>query len=168
MTKKKHQLFDRVRLGAIIHRIALQIHESNLNTERLYVVGIAEKGLILAEKIVQLLKNTMQDTEVVLVGLQLDKTKPLGTIKTSIPIADCQNHSLIIVDDVLNTGSTLIYAVHHFLSIPLQQIQTAVLVNRNHKRFPIKADYKGISLSTSYKEHITVVLEGKEEGVYLS
>jgi len=73
----------------------------------------------------------------------------------------------VVVDDVLNTGSTLIYAVSHFLSIELKKIQTAVLVNRNHKNYPIKGDFKGISLSTSIKEHIDVAF-GKDEGVYLS
>ena len=71
---------------------------------------------------------------------------------------------MVVVDDVLNTGSTLIYAVKNFLSI--LKIQTAFL-NRNHKNFPIKGDFKGISLSTSVKEHIKVEF-GKEEGVYLS
>ena len=85
-----------------------------------------------------------------------------------------KNKSIVIIDDVLNSGSTLLYAVNAFLSISLNKIQTVVLVNRNHKIFPIKADFKGISLSTSVKEHIKVVLNSKEEeeeeeeGVYLS
>lgn len=74
---------------------------------------------------------------------------------------------MVVVDDVLNTGRTLIYAVKKFLSIKLKKIQTAVLVNRNHKNFPIKGDFKGISLSTSIKEHINVRF-GTDEGIYLS
>ena len=49
----------------------------------------------------------------------------------------------------------------HFLDVPLKQFKTAVLVNRNHKKYPVKADFKGISLSTSLHEHVNVVLEGK-------
>ena len=56
-----------------------------------------------------------------------------------------------MVDDVLNSGATLIYAVKHFLNVPLKRFKTAVLVNRNHKKYPVKADFKGISLSTSIK-----------------
>ena len=108
------------------------------------------------------------DSTLVFVNLTLDKTNPLGTIKSSIPLTELKNKSLIIVDDVLNTGSTLMYAVSFFLSIPVKQIKTAVMVNRNHKKFPIKADFKGISLSTSLNEHITVVLDGNEKGVFLS
>jgi pyrimidine operon attenuation protein/uracil phosphoribosyltransferase len=62
----------------------------------------------------------------------------------------------------------LIYAVNYFLQFPVKQIKTAVMVNRNHKKFPVKADFKGISLSTSTNEHVTVVLEGDESGIYLS
>jgi pyrimidine operon attenuation protein/uracil phosphoribosyltransferase len=67
----------------------------------------------------------------------------------------------------LNTGSTLIYAAKHLLEVPLKQLKTAVLVNRNHKNYPIKADYKGISLSTSINEHIAVNLDKGSEGVFL-
>ena len=71
------------------------------------------------------------------------------------------------MDDVLNSGTTLIYGVHHFLKTPIKQLKTAVLVNRNHKKYPIKADYKGISLSTSLNEHIRVEFESKNDAVYL-
>ena len=65
-----------------------------------------------------------------------------------------------MVDDVLNSGTTLVYGVRHFLDVPLKQFKTAVLVNRNHKKYPVKADFKGISLSTSLQEHVDVILEG--------
>ena len=71
------------------------------------------------------------------------------------------------MDDVLNSGTTLVYGVKHFLDVPLKQFKTAVLVNRNHKKYPVKADYKGISLSTSLKEHVSVILEGKNYEVSL-
>lgn len=75
---------------------------------------------------------------------------------------------MVVVDDVLNTGSTLMYAVKFLLEVPLAQLNTAVLVNRNHKKYPIKADFKGISLSTTLNEHVKVIFTGKETGVYLS
>jgi pyrimidine operon attenuation protein/uracil phosphoribosyltransferase len=97
----------------------------------------------------------------------IDKKHPMNPPVLSNAIENCENKSVVVVDDVLSTGSTLIYAVSHFLSIKLKKIQTAVLVNRNHKNYPIKGDFKGISLSTSIKEHIDVAF-GKDEGVYLS
>jgi len=77
------------------------------------------------------------------------------------------NKSVVLVDDVLNSGTTLIYGVHHFLRTPLKQLKTAVLVNRNHKKYPVKADYKGISLSTSLQEHVHVKFQAKNDMVYL-
>ena len=68
---------------------------------------------------------------------------------------------------MLNSGSTLIYGVKHFLDVPLKQFKTAVLVNRNHKKFPVKADFKGLSLSTSLNEHIEIVLTGKQHEAFL-
>jgi pyrimidine operon attenuation protein/uracil phosphoribosyltransferase len=68
----------------------------------------------------------------------------------------------VLIDDVLNSGTTLIYAVKHFLNVPLKQFKTAVLVNRNHKKYPVKADFKGISLSTSLNEHVNVSFEGNK------
>lgn len=79
------------------------------------------------------------------------------------------NKGLILVDDVLNSGTTLIYAIRHFLDVPLKKFKTAVLVDRNHKKYPVKADFKGISLSTSILEHVQVVFD--EDGnshAYLS
>jgi pyrimidine operon attenuation protein/uracil phosphoribosyltransferase len=79
------------------------------------------------------------------------------------------NKGLILVDDVLNSGTTLIYAVRHFLDVPLTKFKTAVLVDRNHKKYPVKADFKGISLSTSLLEHVRVVFdENGQNSAYLS
>ena len=74
---------------------------------------------------------------------------------------------MILCDDVLNSGTTLIYAVKHFLDVPLDRLKTAVLVNRNHKKYPVKADFKGISLSTTMEEHIEVQLDQKPYSVAL-
>jgi pyrimidine operon attenuation protein/uracil phosphoribosyltransferase len=89
----------------------------------------------------------------------LDKQNLNSEIKTSLPKEAYQNKGIILVDDVLNSGSTLMYGVKHFLDVPLKKFKTAVLVDRNHKKYPIKVDFKGISLSTSSLEHVTVVFE---------
>ena len=98
----------------------------------------------------------------------MDKGNPLKSgVTTSIPEEEYKNKSVVLVDDVLNSGTTLIYGVHHFLKTPLKQLKTAVLVNRNHKKYPVKADYKGISLSTSLHEHVNVKFQAKNDVVYL-
>ena len=79
-----------------------------------------------------------------------------------------KNKSVVLVDDVLDSGKTLIYGVKFLLEFTVKKLKTAVLVNRNHKNFPVKADFKGISLSTSINEIISVELNNENEGVYLS
>jgi pyrimidine operon attenuation protein/uracil phosphoribosyltransferase len=78
-----------------------------------------------------------------------------------------QNKGLVLVDDVLHSGTTLIYGVKHFLEVPLKKFKTAVLVDRNHKKYPIKVDFKGLSLSTSLQEHVQVVFEDGNSSVCL-
>ena len=97
----------------------------------------------------------------------IDKKKPLQPITTSISVNDYKNKSLVLVDDVLNSGTTLIYGIKHFLEVPLKRFKTAVLVNRNHKKYPVKADFKGISLSTSIKEHVQVEFNETNAIAYL-
>ena len=51
--------------------------------------------------------------------------------------------------------------------MPLQRFKTAVLVDRNHKKYPVKADFKGVSLSTSIKEHVQVDFSKEDALAYL-
>lgn len=165
---KENKIFNRKKIDDANRRIAFQIYESNINLKEIYLVGISSNGTVLSKRIGKYLKK-ISDLKVHQVELKIDKKNPRNKIDISINIQKLKNSTIVIIDDVLNSGSTLLYAVNAFLSIPIDKIQTVVLVNRNHKKFPIKADFKGISLSTSVKEHIKVVLNSKiEEGVYLS
>lgn len=149
-----------------VKRIAYQIYETHFEDSQLILAGIAHNGVILAKRIREELEK-ISDIDVIFMEIKVDKKNPINQIVLSKKLEVCENNSVVVVDDVLNTGSTLIYAVTHFLSIKLKKLQTAILVNRNHKNFPIKGDFKGISLSTSIKEHIDVAF-GNNEGVYLS
>lgn len=150
-----------------VKRIAYQIYEANVDEKEIIVAGIEGGGLNLAKKIASVLRR-ITDAQIVLCSLRMDKKNPLTSgVSTSIAEEAYTNKSIVLVDDVLNSGTTLIYGVHHFLKTPIKQLKTAVLVNRNHKKYPIKADYKGISLSTSLHEHIRVEFESKNNAVYL-
>lgn len=150
-----------------IKRIAYQICESYSPSTTVVIAGISKNGFILAEKISAMLKE-ISDLEVVLCEVILDKQNPTEPIKTSIPEQDYADKGLVLVDDVLNSGTTLIYAVRHFLNVPLENFKTAVLVDRNHKKYPVKADFKGISLSTTLQEHVQVVFDATGNYAYLS
>ncbi len=141
-----------------IRRIAFQIYECNLNYTEIVIAGIADNGFILAKKIQKILKE-ISPLKVLICEVKMDKKNPLNQIKTSLDPNDYKNKTLVLVDDVLNSGSTLMYAIKHFLNVPLKQFKTVVLVDRNHKKYPVKADFKGISLSTSLKEHVQVIFD---------
>jgi pyrimidine operon attenuation protein/uracil phosphoribosyltransferase len=143
-----------------IKRIAYQIYESNVNEKKLILAGIDTNGFILAKKLKSILV-TISTLEPILCKVIIDKKNPLNPIITSIKSEDYTNMSLVLIDDVLNSGTTLIYGIKHFLDVPLKRFKTAVLVNRNHKKYPVKADFKGISLSTSLHEHVEVYLDKK-------
>ena len=150
-----------------IERIAYQIYEANVDEEEIIVAGIEGGGIHFAEKIITTLKKITK-AKIVLCKVLMDKKDPLKSgVSTSMKEENYQNKSVVLVDDVLNSGTTLIYGVHHFLKTPLKQLKTAVLVNRNHKKYPVKADYKGISLSTSLQEHVNVTFEKKNDRVFL-
>ncbi|WP_396170571.1 phosphoribosyltransferase family protein [Flavobacterium sp.] len=141
-----------------IKRIAYQIYETFVDEESIVIAGIATNGSIFAEKIAAVLQS-ISPIEVILCEVTMNKQNLNSEITTSIPKEMYQNKGIVLVDDVLNSGSTLMYGVKHFLEVPLKKFKTAVLVDRNHKKFPIKVDFKGISLSTTSLEHVTVVFE---------
>ncbi|RSK39363.1 phosphoribosyltransferase family protein [Mangrovimonas spongiae] len=166
MSSTKNIILTHQEINHKITRIAYQIYESNVNEKAIILAGIDSNGYTLAKKIKTTLSK-ISDLDITLCKVIIDKKHPLNDIKTSLKASEYTNKSIVLVDDVLNSGSTLIYGVKHFLNVPLKQFKTAVLVNRNHKKYPVKADFKGISLSTSLKEHVEVVLEGKVFEAYL-
>jgi pyrimidine operon attenuation protein/uracil phosphoribosyltransferase len=161
-------ILDHKEIQHKIRRIAYQIYESNVDEEKIIIAGIDGGGLKFAKKIQNVLRE-ITSAEILLCKVLMDKANPLKSgVQTSIPEEEYKNESLVLVDDVLNSGTTLIYGVQHFLQTPLKRLKTAVLVNRNHKKYPVKADFKGISLSTSLQEHVHVVFKAKQDVVYLN
>lgn len=136
-------------------RIAFQILEHNYETNEIILAGINGNGYTFAKQLKEHLEQ-ISNLNITLCEVFLDKKNPLTSCKTSIPKSAYENKNIVLIDDVLSSGKTLIYGVKHFLEVSLSSFKTAVLVNRNHKKYPVKADFKGISLSTSLQEHIEV------------
>ncbi len=149
-----------------IRRIAYQIYEVNANEKEIIIAGIEKRGFELAEKITKVLKS-ISDIKVELCSIKVNKTAALEPVKSSMLSSDYASKSVILVDDVLNSGTTLMYGVRHFLEVPLKQLKTAVLVDRNHKKYPIKVDFKGISLSTSIQDTVKVVFSKNGDYAYM-
>ena len=153
MDKKK--ILTNSQIKRKIKRISLQIIESNVEEREVVLAGIEQNGFLIAKELNKMITE-LSNLNIKLCSLKIDKKNPLNNISTSLNSSEYKNKSIVVVDDVLNSGSTLMYAVKHFLDTELRQLKTAVLVDRNHKKFPIKADFKGVSLSTSIQNHVKV------------
>ncbi|MFN3343824.1 MAG: phosphoribosyltransferase family protein [Flavobacteriales bacterium] len=151
-----------------IRRIAHEIYEHNYQEEKIILIGIAEQGYTLAERLHQLMKEVNGDLKIELGKLTMNKENPLnGSINLSIHPQELNNQTLVLVDDVLNSGKTLIYAAQYLLQSPLKKMNTVCLVDRRHRRFPIRADFVGLTLSTTIQEHIEVEFKSGSDTVYL-
>ena len=152
-----------------ITRIAYEIYENNYTEKEIIIAGIVPNGYVLAKRIGAVLQK-ISSIKIVLTDVSVDKEDPARhEIKIALPDKELKNKVIVLVDDVLNSGKTLIFGAKPFLSSPVKRLTTVVLVDRGHNRYPIKADFVGLSLSTTLQEHITVILGKKGEGaVYLS
>ena len=166
MTTVNNVILSHKQIEQKTKRIAYQIYESNSSEKEIILAGIQGNGMIFAKQIAKVLES-ISPIQITLCEVYIDKKKPLGSVSTSLTSDAYKNKSLVLVDDVLNSGSTLIYGIKHFLEVPLKRFKTAVLVNRNHKKYPVKADFKGISLSTSIKEHVEVEFDKKNSRAIL-
>jgi pyrimidine operon attenuation protein/uracil phosphoribosyltransferase len=150
-----------------LERIAHQLHEEHHGQDSIVLVGVAPRGAALAERLHRRLKS-VASFEVELVQLKLDKDRPLeGAVGLTCPLDDLRDRTVVLVDDVLMSGRTLMHAAAHLVSVPLKRLQTVVLVDRRHRSFPIRADIVGLTLSTTAQERISVEL-GRRDHVYLS
>ena len=167
MPKEITPILDAQQISQKLTRIAHEIHEKNYKEKDIVVVGVTGRGSEVAERIAKLLTD-ISEINVVVHHIELNKEKPLnGEIKYSGELKELKNKSVILVDDVLNSGRTLIYAAKHLLDAEPKVLSIATLIDRFHRRFPIRADYVGLTLSTNLKEHITVEMEKGKEAVYL-
>ena len=166
MEKNSVLILNNEQINHKIKRIAYQIYESNVEEEQIILAGIAKSGHELAKKLQAELQR-ISNLEVLLCEVKVNKKNPLEKVTTSLSSEDYQNKALVLIDDVLNSGTTLIYGVRHFLDVPLKRFKTAVLVDRSHKKYPVKADFKGISLSTSIHETVKVHFKKGEDRVEL-
>ncbi len=156
MKVKLEKILDHKAIGHKTKRIAYQIYESNVNEKEVVLAGIADNGYKFALRLEAVLQE-IAPFNTTLCKVELNKKSPLGTINTSLNPEEYSGKSIVLIDDVLNSGTTLVYAVQHFLQVPLKRFKTAVLINRNHKKYPVKADFKGVSLSTSLNESVKVI-----------
>jgi len=152
-----------------LNRLAYEVYENNFAEKELLIVGIDGNGYKIAQNLVNLL-GSISTLKLKLGKITINKDEPWnGEPVTDFDEKDYVKKCVVLVDDVLNSGKTMMYAVKLFLDKPVKKINTLVLVDRSHSRFPVKADFVGLSLSTSLQEHIEADFSKKnKEVVYLS
>ena len=155
----KKQVLDFEKISRICGRLAYQILENNINEDEILLFGIKEKGYEIAKIIEQKLKD-ITSSKVHLKSITIDKKNPNQISEFDINFNQIPK-SVYLVDDVLNTGKTLMFAVNSLLKYDFSLIKTLVLIDRNHKRYPIKVDFKGISLSTNLDDTVKLISENK-------
>ena len=149
-----------------LRRMALEVAERNYEKDSLILIGIKENGIFIANKIADYLKVAFKGN-VQVIDLWLDKKDP-GEIKLSEQI-NFNDKTILLIDDVANSGRTMLYALKPLLLQKPREIQTLALVERTHKKFPVAVDYVGLSISTTQQENIVVdVEEGEVMGARMS
>ena len=162
----KRLILDTTQVKRKLQRMALQIMEKN-SGKSLVVVGIAQSGIAIAETIAaHIVEFGGSQPEVF--NISMNKANPLSSeIRCAAHANNIQGRTLVLIDDVQNSGKTLMHAIHHFIPMQPASIQTAVLVNRDHAQFPVRTDFVGLSLSTTLQEHVSVEINGQQTEVYL-
>jgi len=148
-----------------IRRLALQIIETNEGVEEIIIAGITGNGLVLAAMLEKEMTH-MGGLATKSISITLNKSHPAEV--TLSETLDFNNRVILLVDDVSNSGKTLLYALKPLLDFHPKKIQTLVLVCRSHNNFPIHPDYIGFELATTLQEHIYVEENnGEIIGAYL-
>jgi len=149
-----------------LRRMALQVAERNHDKPALVLVGIKENGIVIANKIADYLTGIFKG-EIEIVSLSLNKKNP-DTISLNKDVS-LKDKTILVLDDVANSGRTMLYAISPLLQHSPASVQTLVLVERTHKVFPVATDYVGLSVSTEPAQHIVVEVKGSDIiGAYLN
>jgi len=168
MPTKKVLILNHTQIQQKINRIAYQILEDNIDEKEIILAGVVARGYRLALRLKAILEK-ISGLKITLAEIELNKESSKLESAINIPLEDCKNKVVILVDDVLNSGRTIAYGLGVFLNIPLKKLRSVVLIDRSHKLFPVATDFVGLELSTVLKEHVSVVLDenNEEDGVYL-
>jgi pyrimidine operon attenuation protein/uracil phosphoribosyltransferase len=165
MTATKNYILNQLVAEKKLRRMALEIIENNSDEKQLVLVGIRESGSVVARCIQKMLAE-FSPVQTEFITISLDKRLPLEIVLSKK--IDFNDKVIIVIDDVANSGKTLLYALKPFLEFHPKKIQTLVLVERSHSNFPVRPDYIGLSIATTLQEHIFVEVDGeKVMGAYM-
>ncbi|MDF2556253.1 MAG: bifunctional pyr operon transcriptional regulator/uracil phosphoribosyltransferase [Bacillales bacterium] len=166
--KQKAEVLDEVAIGRALTRIAHEIIERNHGCSDVVLIGVFTRGIYLANRIAENIYR-IEGKPVQVGELDISLYRDDLTLKnddgnpvlngTNIPF-DIKGKRVVLVDDVLFTGRTVRAAMDAIIHVGRpDQIQLAVLIDRGHREFPIRADFVGKNIPTSKNEKIGVQLQ---------
>ena len=161
--KQQQVILTKEEINNKINRIAFSIIEEYYTEKLITIIGFEKNGYIIGGK----LKTILEKNQKIKVSLHKIKTTQSNQYNIEPKLKKEQLKNVFLVDDVLKSGKTIIYGIKEILEHNIENLKTIILVNRNHHEFPVSADYVGLNLSTTLKDHIEVVLTDKKEIVYL-
>jgi pyrimidine operon attenuation protein/uracil phosphoribosyltransferase len=165
MNVEKKYILDKETAARKITRLAYEIAERNYDTQLVYFAAITQSGMAVANLLMKELKE-ISNLYITLIEISLDKKNPADVILSMN--TDFTGQTILLIDDVSNSGQTMLYALRPFLQYHPRKIQTLALVERTHKTFPVNIDYVGMSVATTLEEHIYVEFEKREiSGAYM-
>ena len=151
-----------------ITRLGHELLENCFEENKIFIGGIQGNGFELAKKIAAIISRN-SDISVNKFEIKINKTEPWKEeVSLSIDEDKLKKGFIILVDDVINSGKTMQYALVKILERPSKTIRTVVLVDRKHRRYPVKADIVGLSLSTTLKDRVEVVLGTSDSKAFLA
>ncbi len=140
-----------------INRLAHELVENSYGETELFIGGIIGNGEIFAKQIASIVRENSKQ-KITEFTIDLHKEKPLEhPINCSVDQGLFKGKMVVVVDDVINSGTTMQYAVIKVLEQSVRSVKTLALVDRMHRRYPIKCDFVGVTLSTTLGERVEVL-----------
>jgi pyrimidine operon attenuation protein/uracil phosphoribosyltransferase len=157
------QILNQYQIEQKIHRLAIEILENNLDSQEIILAGINNNGFRFASMLMESIQSRT-DKKLTLARIQLNPAEPvLNPVKIDLSPEYLNHKTIIIIDDVANTGRTIFYACKVLMDVLPEKVEVAVLVDRKHKSFPVKVDYVGLSLATTLQENIDAKLANTQQ-----
>ena len=154
-------ILNKKQIENIIKRLSFEILERNLSINEICLIGLEKNGYTIAKRIEKVISKNSKKK---IFTIQLKHTNRIFKLSKEI---EKKQKNVILIDDVLKSGKTIIYAIKFLLDYNMKKLRTLVLIDRSHNEFPVGLDFTGMKLSTTLEEHITVNL-GEEESAYLN
>ena len=171
MSQDRLRILDQNEVSARLRRMAYEIYETNYDQDEIMVIGIDHRGGFIAEQLTDLLSE-LSPIEVNLIDAEVDRSSegPSAGVSLAFDPNDLREKPVLVVDDVLYSGATMLNVVSILLQFEPSSIQTAVLIDRGHRKMPISPDYVGMELATTLHQHVSVdinIESGKAEAFLL-